>query len=110
MATLSHSLSRDSGGPPSAAPDELAALQLERGGLSLKPLSLLMVLLLWQALAVLNGSLQFYNPKLFPAPSDIAVAGWTLIQTGDLQRDIAVSVGRVVVGFAIAAPLAILLG
>ncbi len=69
-----------------------------------------MVLLLWQALAVLNGSLQFYNPKLFPAPSDIAVAGWTLIQTGDLQRDIAVSVGRVVVGFAIAAPLAIVLG
>jgi len=52
--------------------------QLERGGLSLKPLSLLAVLLLWQALAALNSSLQFYNPKLFPAPSDIAVAGWTL--------------------------------
>jgi ABC-type nitrate/sulfonate/bicarbonate transport system permease component len=110
MATLSHSLSKDAAAPPSAAPDELAALQLERGGLSLKPLSLLMVLVLWQALAVLNGSLHFYNPKLFPAPSDIAVAGWTLMLTGDLQRDIAVSVGRVVVGFAIAAPLAIVLG
>jgi ABC-type nitrate/sulfonate/bicarbonate transport system permease component len=110
MATVSRSLARDAAAAPSATPDELAALQLERGGLSLKPLSLLAVLLLWQALAALNGSLQFYNPKLFPAPSDIAVAGWTLALKGDLQRDIVVSVGRVVVGFAVAAPLAILLG
>ncbi len=110
MATVSRSLARDAAVAPSATPDELAALQLELGGLSLKPLSLLAVFLLWQALAVLNGSLQFYNPKLFPAPSDIAVAGWTLALKGDLQRDIVVSVGRVVVGFAVAAPLAILLG
>jgi ABC-type nitrate/sulfonate/bicarbonate transport system permease component len=110
MATLPRSLPRDSATPPSAAPDELAALQLERGGLSLKPLSLLMVVLLWQALAVLNANLQFYNPKLFPAPVDIAVAGWSLMLKGDLQRDIAASVSRVVVGFAIAAPVAILLG
>jgi ABC-type nitrate/sulfonate/bicarbonate transport system permease component len=110
MVTVPRSLAREAPPAPSTASDELAALQLERGGLSLKPLSLLAVLLLWQALALLNASLQFYNPKLFPAPSDIAVAGWTLAQKGELQRDVVVSVGRVLVGFAVAAPVAVLLG
>ncbi|MDQ3809848.1 MAG: ABC transporter permease, partial [Chloroflexota bacterium] len=109
VATVSRSLEAPAGAP-STAPDEVAALQLERGGLSLKPLSLLAVIVLWQALAVLNGSLHFYNPKLFPAPADIALAGWGLAEKGDLQRHVVVSVGRVLVGFAVAAPLAILLG
>ena len=110
MATVSRSLVREAAPAPPRTTEDLAALQLERGGLSLKPLSLLAVVLLWQALAVLNGSLQFYNPKLFPAPSDIATAGWTLAQKGELQHHLVVSVGRVLVGFAIAAPVAMLLG
>jgi ABC-type nitrate/sulfonate/bicarbonate transport system permease component len=110
MATASRSLSREPRPAPSAVSDELPALQLERGGLSLKPLSLLGVLALWQLLAVANGSLEFYNPKLFPSPADIAVAGWTLAEKGDLQRHFVASMGRIVTGFALAAPIGILLG
>lgn len=110
MATASRSLSREPRPAPSAVSDELPALQLERGGLSLKPLSLLGVLVLWQILALVNGSLQFYNPKLFPSPADIAVAGWTLAEKGDLQRHFVASMGRIVTGFALAAPIGILLG
>src|SRR5438105_1796490 len=110
MATLPRS--REQAPPPrlGMARDHLAALQLEGGGLSLKPLSLLGVLLIWQLLAIMNGSLHFYNPKLLPSPADIALAGWALAQKGDLQRDLAVSVARVLAGFAIAAPVAVLVG
>src|SRR5919204_523868 len=107
MATVSRSLDAPAG-VQSTASDELAALQLERGRLSLKPLSLLAVIAFWQALALLNGGLHFYNPKLFPAPADIALAGWALAEKGDLQRHLAASVGRVAIGFLIAAPIAIL--
>src|SRR5579884_371180 len=92
------------------APDEIAALEMERGGLSLKPLSLLAVVVLWQLIAMLNGVLHFYNPRLIPGPADLVVAGWNLAQTGDLQRDLAASLKRIVVGFVVSAPVAIMLG
>ena len=109
MATVSRTLDAPTGMAGTTS-DELAALELERGRLSLKPLSLLAVILFWQALALLNGAIHFYNPKLFPAPADIALAGWALAEKGDLQRHLAASVGRVAIGFVIAAPIAILLG
>ena len=109
MATVSRTLDAPTGMAGTTS-DELAALELERGRLSLKPLSLLAVILFWQALALLNGAVHFYNPKLFPAPADIALAGWALAEKGDLQRHLAASVGRVAIGFVIAAPIAILLG
>jgi ABC-type nitrate/sulfonate/bicarbonate transport system permease component len=109
MATVSRTLDAPTELPDTSA-DELAALQLEGGKLSLKPLSLLVVIAFWQALAVLNGALHFYNPKLFPSPADIALAGWVLAEKGDLQRHLAASIGRVAIGFVIAAPIAILLG
>jgi ABC-type nitrate/sulfonate/bicarbonate transport system permease component len=92
------------------ARDELAALQFQRGGLSAKPLSLLAVVLAWQLLAVLNGGLHFYNPKLFPSPADITLAGWTLAQKGDLQHHVLSSLYRVFGGFVLAAPVAIVFG
>jgi ABC-type nitrate/sulfonate/bicarbonate transport system permease component len=109
MATVSRTLDAPTGMAGTSS-DELAALELERGRLSLKPLSLLAVILFWQALALLNGAIHFYNPKLFPSPADIALAGWALAEKGDLQRHLAASVGRVAIGFLIAAPIAILLG
>src|SRR5258707_8419395 len=108
MATVSRTLDAPTG-VPAASSDELAALELERGRLSLKPFSLLAVIVFWQALALLNGGLHFYNPKLFPAPADIALAGWALAEKGDLQRHLMASVGRVAIGFVVAAPIAILL-
>ena len=92
------------------APDEVTALEMERGGMSLKPVSLLAIIVLWQLLEVLNGYLHFYNPRLIPGPVDIARAGWSLAQTGDLQKDLAASLMRVFVGFAVSAPVAIMLG
>jgi ABC-type nitrate/sulfonate/bicarbonate transport system permease component len=109
MATVSRTLDAPARMPDTTS-DELAALELERGRLSLKPLSLLAVIVFWQMLALLNGAVHFYNPKLFPSPADIALAGWTLAEKGDLQRHLAASVGRVAIGFVIAAPIAILLG
>lgn len=111
MATVPRTLEHDrSTATPSVATGEVAALPVSRGGLSLKPLSLIGVIALWQVLAVLNGSLHFYNPKLFPSPADIALAGWALAQKGDLQHHLMASVARVLVGFAVAAPTAIALG
>jgi ABC-type nitrate/sulfonate/bicarbonate transport system permease component len=92
------------------APDEVAALEMERGGLSVKPLSLVAVVALWQLVAVFNGYLHFYNPRLVPGPADVVVAGWNLARTGDLQRDLVASLMRVMVGFVASAPAAILLG
>jgi ABC-type nitrate/sulfonate/bicarbonate transport system permease component len=109
MATVSRTLDAPTG-VPAASSDELAALELERGRLSLKPLSLLAVILFWQGLALLNGGLHFYNPKLFPAPADIALAGLALAEKGDLQRHLVASIGRVTIGFVVAAPIAIVLG
>ena len=57
MATVSRTLDAPTGMAGTSS-DELAALELERGRLSLKPLSLLAVILFWQALALLNGAIQ----------------------------------------------------
>src|SRR5437763_1847318 len=54
MATASRTLDAPTGMAGTSS-DELAALELERGRLSLKPFSLLAVILFWQALALLNG-------------------------------------------------------
>ncbi|MDQ6669883.1 MAG: ABC transporter permease [Chloroflexota bacterium] len=112
MATLPRTFERDAPAPPATdnTPGDLAALPFQRGGLSLKPFSLLAVIALWQALAMLNVALHFYNAKLFPSPVDIALAGWALAEKGDLQRHLLASVTRVVIGFAFAAPIAIAIG
>ncbi|MEP7284412.1 MAG: ABC transporter permease [Chloroflexota bacterium] len=77
-----------------------------------KPFSILAVLLIWQAVAILNQLVAkpFYNPLLFPAPFDILKAAWGLIQTGDLQRNTISSLMRIIVGLLLATPIGILLG
>ena len=57
----------------------------------------LAILLIWQ-LACVTG---FVSARVLPAPSDVAVAGWKLLQSGELARNIWVSFWRASVGFLI---------
>jgi sulfonate transport system permease protein len=57
----------------------------------------LVILLVWQ-LACVTG---FVPSRVLPAPSDVALAGWKLLLSGDLARNIWVSFWRASVGFAI---------
>jgi sulfonate transport system permease protein len=57
----------------------------------------LFVILAWQA-AVSFGLL---STRILPAPSDVVEAGWRLLRSGELVRNMGVSFWRAMVGFAI---------
>jgi len=57
----------------------------------------LLIVLLWQA-AVSMGLL---STRILPAPSDVVEAGWRLLRSGELARNMWVSFWRAMVGFAI---------
>jgi sulfonate transport system permease protein len=57
----------------------------------------LLIVLLWQA-AVSMGVL---STRILPAPSDVVEAGWRLLRSGELARNMWVSFWRAMVGFAI---------
>jgi taurine transport system permease protein len=65
---------------------------------------------LWQLFAYLNESHAWVFPPLFPSPVDIFQAGKEEWQLGFLQEDIPASLVRVVLGFALAAALAVPFG
>ncbi len=58
------------------------------------PVTLLVV---WQAASMAG----LIPARVMPAPSDVALAGWNLVLTGELARNIWVSFWRASVGFAI---------
>jgi sulfonate transport system permease protein len=57
----------------------------------------LVILAIWQ----IACSAGFVSARVLPAPSDVALAGWKLLLSGDLARNIWVSFWRASVGFAI---------
>ena len=57
----------------------------------------LAIILIWQ-LACVTG---FVSARVLPAPSDVALAGWKLLLSGELLRNIWVSFWRASVGFLI---------
>jgi sulfonate transport system permease protein len=57
----------------------------------------LAVVLVWQA-ACLGG---LVPARVLPAPSDVAIAGWKLVKSGELARNIWVSFWRAGIGFLI---------
>lgn len=69
-------------------------------------LSLIGVLAAWQAIS----AFKLVNPTLFPSPLDVAAAAVDLAQAGVLLGDLAVSLGRASVGFAIGASLGVVVG
>jgi ABC-type nitrate/sulfonate/bicarbonate transport system permease component len=90
--------------------DEMAAGRFGWAGQTVKPLSIVAVILLWQAIGSLNERMHFYNPRLFPAPADVLVSAWKLAQSGVLWTDIYVSAIRVLEGTLAAVPVGIVLG
>src|SRR4029453_13884963 len=57
----------------------------------------LAIILIWQ-LACVTG---FVSARVLPAPSDVALAGWKLLLSGELPRNIWVSFWRASIGFLI---------
>ena len=64
------------------------------------------IIAVWQALSVAG----FIPGRVLPAPTDVAVAGWKLLQSGELLRNIWVSFWRAIVGFAIGASIGFAFG
>jgi ABC-type nitrate/sulfonate/bicarbonate transport system permease component len=90
--------------------DEMAAGRFGWASRAVKPLSIVVVIVLWQAIGLLNDHMHFYNPRLFPAPADVVASAWKLAQSGVLWRDIYVSAIRVLEGTFAAVPVGIVLG
>src|SRR5207248_11087582 len=57
----------------------------------------LAIILIWQ-FACVTG---FVSARVLPAPSDVALAGWKLLLSGELARNIWVSFWRASIGFLI---------
>jgi sulfonate transport system permease protein len=57
----------------------------------------LTIVLIWQAACVTG----FVPARVLPAPSDVALAGWKLLLSGELARNIQVSFWRASAGFVI---------
>src|SRR5436853_3136845 len=57
----------------------------------------LAIILVWQVACVTG----FVSARVLPAPSDVALAGWKLLLSGELVRNIWVSFWRASVGFLI---------
>ncbi len=77
----------------------------------LRVLSVVLFFAIWYGFSTANARLlHWFNPILLPGPDAVLAAGVDLVQTGDLQRDIAASLYRVVVGFVIASLLGVAVG
>ena len=57
----------------------------------------LVIILVWQTAC----SLGLMSARVLPAPSDVAMAGWKLLRSGELERNIWVSFWRAGTGFVI---------
>ncbi|MEJ1978294.1 MAG: ABC transporter permease [Acetobacteraceae bacterium] len=74
-------------------------------------LSVVLFFVLWYGVSVVNARwLHAFNPVLLPGPGAVVATGIDLVRTGELQRDIAASLYRVVVGFAIASVIGVATG
>ena len=66
----------------------------------------LAIVLVWQVASVTG----FVPGRVLPAPSDVVLAGWKLLLSGELLRNIWVSSGRASVGFIIGGGIGFALG
>ena len=73
-------------------------------------LALTGVLAAWALVAYGNAAVQLMNPVLLPTPGQVAAVLADTLRDGSLSRHVATSLGRVVVGFGIAAVAAVALG
>ncbi len=66
----------------------------------------LLVLIIWQA----GSELGLIRATVLPAPSDVALAGWRLLLSGELLRNVGVSAWRAGLGFTIGGAIGFALG
>ena len=66
----------------------------------------IVLLALWQILSFQG----FFRPTLLPSPLTIAQTAWDLLQTGELEKNLAISLWRVLQGFALGATAGLLVG
>jgi len=64
------------------------------------------VIALWQLLCTVG----YIPDRVLPAPSDVVLAGWNLLRSGELLRNIWVSFWRAIVGLAIGGTIGFALG
>jgi len=57
----------------------------------------LLIIVLWQAASAVG----WISVRVLPAPGDVVLAGWKLLKTGELERNIWVSFWRAIVGLAV---------
>jgi ABC-type nitrate/sulfonate/bicarbonate transport system permease component len=77
----------------------------------LRVLSVVLFFVLWYGVSIVNARwLHSFNPMLLPGPGAVVVTGIDLVRSGELQRDVAASLYRVVVGFAIASVIGVATG
>jgi ABC-type nitrate/sulfonate/bicarbonate transport system permease component len=67
--------------------------------------SILIGLTIWHLLSTF-----IFNPFLIPPPSDVLLTGIHMLWSGEIVRDVRVSMVRVLVGFVLGSALAILIG
>jgi ABC-type nitrate/sulfonate/bicarbonate transport system permease component len=78
---------------------------------ALRSVSIVGLFVLWYAVSLINLHVwRVFNPILLPAPHEVVEAAIKLTFTGELPRDIAASLWRVVCGFLVAAILGVGLG
>jgi ABC-type nitrate/sulfonate/bicarbonate transport system permease component len=79
--------------------------------LGLRSVSIVGFFVLWYALSLVNTHLwRMFNPILLPPPHQVLTAAVDLTLSGELPRDIAASMSRVLLGFVVAAVLGVGLG
>ncbi|NHN32496.1 ABC transporter permease [Paenibacillus agricola] len=64
------------------------------------------ILLLWEAIC----RLELVPPLFLPAPTSIISAGWDMLISGELQKNVVASLYRIAIGYAIGAVLGIVVG
>ena len=79
--------------------------------LALRSISIIGLFAFWYAVSWINSDLyRIFNPILLPPPQKVLEAGIELTRSGQLPRDIAASLNRVVLGFLVAAVFGVGLG
>jgi ABC-type nitrate/sulfonate/bicarbonate transport system permease component len=99
--------------PPTDATAPIhAARRRERlTGFVLRSVSIICFFALWYAASFLNAHVwKLFNPVLLPPPQEVLAAAVELTKSGELPRDIAASLSRVVEGFLVAAMLGVAIG
>jgi ABC-type nitrate/sulfonate/bicarbonate transport system permease component len=79
--------------------------------LLLRSVSVIGFFVIWYAVSLINAHVwRVFNPVLLPTPQEVLKAAIELTASGELPRDIAASLSRVIFGFLVAAVLGVGLG